>query len=190
MHPVLESFEAAPAVPGRDAGIRTPRFRDAVTGFTVWKFVEAVESLNRHSHAQVAVRKHELSSGNVLDFEVPILFQKKPIGQVHLGIYEAPLTAVANLVLVLLAILTVVTVAAVAGGTYLLAQRLAVPIRVLKNSLAELANGRFDYRIAETRKDEFGEVYAEFDKTAAALEKRYEASAGDTTIAAHPTSGR
>jgi serine/threonine-protein kinase len=110
----------------------------------------------------------------VLDFATPVLFQGKTIGTMHLGIYEAPLTAVANLVLVLLAVLTVVTVAAVAGGTYLLAQRLAVPIRVLKNSLGELANGRYDYRIAETRKDEFGELYAEFDKTAAALEKRYE----------------
>ena len=104
----------------------------------------------------------------------PVLFQGKTIGSVHLGIYEAPLTAVANLMLVLLAILTVVTVVAVAGGTYLLAQRLAVPVRVLRNSLQELANGRYDYRIAETRSDEFGELYAEFDKTAAALEKRHE----------------
>ena len=66
----------------------------------------------------------------------------------RLGIYEAPLAEVANLVLILLAILTLVTVAAVAGGTYLLAQRLAGPIRVLRNSLDELAHGRYDYRIA------------------------------------------
>jgi serine/threonine-protein kinase len=99
------------------------------------------------------------------------------------------LTAVANLVLVLLAILTVVTIAAVAGGTYLLAQRLAMPVRVLKNSLAELANGRLDYRIAETRKDEFGELYAEFDKTAAALERRYEQPPPPTTLSKHLTEG-
>jgi serine/threonine-protein kinase len=40
--------------------------------------------------------------------------------------------------------------------------------------LEELAKGRYDYRIAESRKDEFGEVYAAFDKTAAALEERHE----------------
>jgi serine/threonine-protein kinase len=40
--------------------------------------------------------------------------------------------------------------------------------------LDELAKGRYDYRIAESRKDEFGEVYAAFDKTAAALEERHE----------------
>lgn len=125
--------------------------------------------------AGVTVTSLRIKDGRqVLDFSTPVLFQRKTIGMVHLGIYEAPLTAVANLVLVLLSILTVVTVAAVAAGTYLLAQRLAVPVRVLKNSLSELANGRLDYRIAETRKDEFGELYAQFDKTAAALEKRYE----------------
>ena len=45
---------------------------------------------------------------------------------------------------------------------------------MLSNSLDELANGRYDYRIADERKDEFGELYAEFDKTAAALEERHE----------------
>ena len=126
----------------------------------------------------VAVQSHRIADGRqVLDFAAPVLFQGKTIGTVHLGIYEAPLTAVANLVLVLLAILTVVTVAAVAGGTYLLAQRLAQPIRVLRNSLQELANGRYDYRIAEARSDEFGELYAAFDRTAAALDKRHEGTA-------------
>jgi len=135
----------------------------------------------------VTVQSTRIADGRkVLDFSAPVLFQGKTIGNVHLGIYEAPLTAVANLVLVLLAILTAVTVAAVAGGTYLLAQRLAVPIRVLRNSLKELASGRFDYRIADTRRDEFGELYAEFDRTAAALEKRQALAAEPTQ---HPTDG-
>ncbi len=139
---------------------------------------------------QVTVQTLKIGDGRqVLDFSAPVLFQGKTIGTVHLGIYEAPLTAVANLVFVLLSILTVVTVAAVAGGTYLLAQRLAMPIRVLRNSLGELANGRLDYRIAETRKDEFGELYAEFDRTAAALERRYETPPAPSTLSKHLTEG-
>jgi methyl-accepting chemotaxis protein len=138
------------------------------------KYAAPAAKLITNDDAEVAVRTHELSSGNVLDFEVPILFQKKPIGQVHLGIYEAPLTRVANLVYVLLAILTLVTVAAVAAGTFLLARRIAAPIRVIKSSLDELAHGRYDVRIGETRKDEFGELYAAFDKTAEALENRHD----------------
>ena len=111
----------------------------------------------------------------VLDFDTPVLFQSKELGRVHLGLYEAPLKRIANLMLVLLAILTVVTSAAVAGGTYFLAHRLAGPIRVLRNSLKELAHGHYDYRIADKRNDEFGELYSDFDQTAEALEKRHEA---------------
>ncbi len=123
----------------------------------------------------VAVQAYRLQDGrDVLDFGAPILFQGKEIGQVHLGIYQAPLNAVANLVLVLLGILTLVTTAAGAVGSYLLARRLQAPIRVLRNSLDELAKGRYDYRIAESRSDEFGELYAAFDRTAAAMEERHE----------------
>ncbi|MEO8674619.1 MAG: protein kinase [Casimicrobiaceae bacterium] len=123
----------------------------------------------------IAVQSERVAGGRtVLDFMAPVLFQGKEIGKVRLGIYEAPLAEVANLVLILLAILTLVTVAAVAAGTYLLAQRMAGPIRVLRNSLDELAHGRYDYRIGDPRKDEIGELYAEFDRTAEALEKRHE----------------
>ncbi len=123
----------------------------------------------------IAVQSERVADGRtVLDFMAPVLFQGKEIGKVRLGIYEAPLAKVANLMLVLLAILTLVTVAAVAGGTYLLAQRLAGPIRVLRSSLDELAHGRYDYRISDPRTDEIGQLFAEFDRTAEALEKRHE----------------
>ncbi len=123
----------------------------------------------------VNVQRTQLTDGrDVLDFAAPILFQDKPIGQVHLGMFEAPLAAVANLTLMLLGILIVVTSAAVATGSYLLAQRLSEPLRVLRNSLVELAKGRYDYRITDTRSDEFGELYSTFDRTADALQQRHD----------------
>ena len=125
----------------------------------------------------VAVQSHRLADGrDVLDFAAPVLFQGKRIGEVHLGIFETPLKRVANLSLWLLGLLTLVTSVAVALGSYLLAQRLSVPIRVLRNSLAELAKGRYDYRISDSRKDEFGELYTAFDHTAEALQQRHELS--------------
>jgi serine/threonine-protein kinase len=125
--------------------------------------------------AGVDVQATRLADGrDVLDFTAPILFQEKPIGNVHLGIYQAPLSAVANLTLVLLGILIVVTSIAVALGSYLLAQRLSQPLRVLRNSLVELGKGRYDYRISDTRRDEFGELYSTFDETASALQRRYD----------------
>ena len=62
-------------------------------------------------------------------------------------------------------------------GSYFLARRLSGPIRVLRNSLEELGRGRYDYRIAETRNDEFGELFTTFDTTASALEGRHDAQA-------------
>ena len=134
----------------------------------------------------VTVQSHRIVDGRaVLDFAAPVLFQGKEIGRVHLGIYEAPLAAVARLMLILLGVLTLVTSAAVALGTYLLARRLTGPIRVLRNSLAELAAGRYDYRIADPRSDELGQLYREFDATAAALQARHEPSAARPG-ASHP----
>jgi serine/threonine protein kinase/HAMP domain-containing protein len=139
------------------------------------KYVAPAAKLLSSDKSDVKVGSHRLADGrDVLDFGTPILFQGKEIGQVHLGIYEAPLSKVANFMLVMLAILTLVTIAAVGGGTYLLARGLSGPMRILRNSLDELANGRYDYRINDTRKDELGELYAEFDRTAAALEARHD----------------
>ena len=65
----------------------------------------------------VTVQSYRLPDNRaVLDFDTPVLFQTKEIGRIHLGLFEAPLTKVANLMLVLLTILTLVTSAAVAGG--------------------------------------------------------------------------
>ena len=40
--------------------------------------------------------------------------------------------------------------------------------------MAEVKKGRYDYRIAEQRKDEFGQLYRAFDEMAEALQKRAE----------------
>jgi HAMP domain-containing protein len=147
----------------------------AVEVNAAYKAPTAIEIASRDP--AVKVQRHRLADGrDVLDFAAVVLFQNTAIGQVHLGVYEAPLEKVANLVLVLLAILTIVTSAAGAVGSYLLARRLGGPIRVLRNSLAELAKGRYDYRISDKRTDEFGELYAAFDETAVALEQRHEAA--------------
>jgi serine/threonine-protein kinase len=134
---------------------------------------------------RVTIARHVGADGRaLLDFAAPALFQNKEVGRVHLGIFQAPLTAVANLALWLLALLTAVTAAAVAIGSYFLAQRLATPVRVLRNSMQELAKGNYDYRIADARNDEFGELYAAFDTTAAALQQRHETPAAPSVAPA------
>jgi serine/threonine-protein kinase len=123
----------------------------------------------------VVVRRFEAANGmTILDFEAPITFGPKEVGRVHLGVFEEPLSRVAKVSAASMIILVLVTVAAVAIATYLVADRYSKPIRLLAESMEEIAKGRYDYRIGEQRNDEFGQVYRAFDSMAQALQKRLE----------------
>ena len=114
-----------------------------------------------------------LVKGNpILGFEAPILFNNKQVGRVALGVAEAPLTEVARLSIWLMVVLAVVTVLAVAAAMYFVANWFAKPIKLVGESMAEIAKGRFDHRIREHRGDEFGQLYADFDAMAQALQER------------------
>jgi serine/threonine-protein kinase len=116
---------------------------------------------------------HYVSAGeSVLGFEAPITFQNKRVGRVALALAERPLVQVARLSMGLMGVLVLVTVAAVALAMYFVANWFAQPIKLLGDSMAEIAKGRFDHRIREQRMDEFGELYAEFDRMAQALQDR------------------
>jgi len=127
----------------------------------------------------VVVRRYQASDASrVIDFEAPITFrrnnQRVEVGRVHLGIPERPLTKVARLSMLSMVFLVLVTLAAVVIATFVMADRYAKNIRLLIDSLAEIGKGRYDYRIAEARRDEFGQVYAAFDQMAETLQKRTE----------------
>ena len=108
----------------------------------------------------------------VLGFEGPVTFQDTTVGRVALGIPERPLAQVARLSITLMAALVLVTVLAVAIAMYFVADWFAKPIKLLGESMAEIARGRFDHRIREQRNDEFGHLYASFDAMAQALQER------------------
>jgi HAMP domain-containing protein len=108
----------------------------------------------------------------MLGFDVPVTFQEQTAGRVALGIREEPLTAVMRLSISLMTVLAVVTVLAVAVAMYFVANWFAKPIKLVGESMAEIAKGRFDHRINEQRKDEFGQLYAAFDAMADALNER------------------
>ena len=127
----------------------------------------------------VPVTRYTAGGEPVLGFEAPITFQAKRVGGVALGLREQPLLEVARLSMALMAVLVVVTVLAVAVAMFFVANWFAQPIKLIGESMAEIAKGRFDHRIREHRKDEFGQLYAAFDRMAQALQDRQAASGGD-----------
>ena len=109
---------------------------------------------------------------SILDFATPILFQDKEIGRLHLGLAQNSLQEVVSTTRLLLIALAVVTLLAVSIGSYVLARLLSRPIKALRAGLREIEAGNMDCRISEERRDEFGQVFAQFNKMAKALEDR------------------
>ncbi|MCK6422027.1 MAG: protein kinase [Aquabacterium sp.] len=137
---------------------------------------EGAESLGRLSG--IAATRYVVNGSPVLGFEAPVTFQDKQVGRVALGIPEEPLTQVARLSITLMIALAVVTVLAVAVAMYFVANWFAKPIRLVADSMTEIGKGRFDHRINEQRRDEFGELYQAFDAMAQALQDREAGAVG------------
>ena len=70
---------------------------------------------------------------------------------------------------ILLLGLGLVTIAAVAIVSFVLARLLARPINVAREALDAIARGNYDWRISQARKDELGELFESFNKMAAGL---------------------
>ncbi len=128
-----------------------------------------------------AATRYQVGGASILGFEAPVMFQTTPVGRIALGIPEKPLTQVAQLSRTLMAILALVTTAAVALATYLLANWFAKPIRLVGESMGEIAKGRFTHRIGEVRKDEFGQLYTQFDAMAQSLLRHAQFTQGAET---------
>ncbi len=126
------------------------------------------------------VTRFKAAGETVLGFEAPITFQNKQVGRVELALREKPVVQVARLSMGLMAVLVVVTVLAVAVAMYFVANWFAQPIKLVGESMGEIAKGRFDHRIREQRKDEFGELYMAFDRMAQALQDRQSGASAPT----------
>lgn len=110
------------------------------------------------------------NSEQVYFFVTPVHFQGKQIGNVYMAVSQAPLKKVGDLAILLMVILMLVTVGAVVAMAYLLAHRLASPIRTLSKSFDEIARGNHEYRIDGNRNDEFGQLYDGFNSMANTLQ--------------------
>ncbi len=127
---------------------------------------------------EVSASRYDTPAGPVLGFDAPVTFRDQQVGRVMLGVPERPLAQVARLSITLMVVLAVVTVAAVAVAMYFVANWFAKPIKLVVESMEELSRGHYGHRIAETRSDEFGELFTAFDRLAGALQRRAESEPG------------
>jgi eukaryotic-like serine/threonine-protein kinase len=121
----------------------------------------------------IGLSRYVHNGDEVLGFEAPMTFQGKAVGRVALGIDEKPLVEVARLSLMLMAVLVIVTVIAVGVAMYFVANWFARPLKLMDQSLLEVAQGRLEHRIREKREDEFGLMFKAFNDMASALQDRF-----------------
>ena len=117
------------------------------------------------------VREVETDASSYLDFEAPILYQSKEMGRVYLGLSKESLERAANLTLYTMMGLSLAVVLTVIVAAYLLWSRISAPITILHGALRRAAEGNLSYRISETRNDELGQMFKEFNSMADHLER-------------------
>jgi eukaryotic-like serine/threonine-protein kinase len=115
--------------------------------------------------------------GGMLLFDVPIHYQAKTVGDLRLGISNAALRAAQRTTLGVIAIVLVLTLAAVVGAAYWLFRRPLNTLNLLGDALLRVARGDYRHRIRLARRDELGRLFAAFNLMNGALQARQHRSA-------------
>ncbi len=110
--------------------------------------------------------------GEMLLFDVPIRYQTKAVGELRLGISDAPLRAAQQTTLSVIVAVLLVTLVAVVGAAYWLSRRLLTLLDLFGKALLRVARGDFLYRIRLVRRDELGRLFAAFNLMNSALHER------------------
>ena len=117
----------------------------------------------------------------MLLFDVPIRYQAKLVGDLRLGISEAPLHAAQRMTLWVILAVLLVTLVAVVGAAYWLFRRPLVLLQMLSDALLRVGRGDFHHRIRLVRRDELGQLFAAFNLMNSALQARQQNEAGPST---------
>jgi serine/threonine-protein kinase len=119
-------------------------------------------------------------------FDTPILFQKTEIGRIYVGINRAGMDSVLRSTLLLMSNIGILTVVSAVGMLYVFGGLLGRPIRLLSNAMRDFGQGDLDRRIAETRNDEFGQLFSAYNHMADTVQARVAKNAdrsGDAGVA-------
>lgn len=110
--------------------------------------------------------------GKMLLFDVPVHYQKATVGDLRLGISDAPLRAAQKTTLWVIFAVLLVTLTAVVGAAFWMSRRLLTLLDLLANAMLQVARGDFHYRIRLVRRDELGRVFTAFNLMNGALQTR------------------
>lgn len=108
----------------------------------------------------------------MLLFDLPIRYQTKTVGELRLGISDAPLRAAQRTTLWVIVAVLLMSLAAVIGAAYWLLWRLQIVLDVLTDALMRVARGDFRHRIRLSRRDEMDRLFHAFNLMNSTLQGR------------------
>lgn len=108
----------------------------------------------------------------MLLFDVPIRYQSKVVGELRLGVSNAPLLAAQRTTFWVIATVLGVTLLAVVGAAYWLFRQPLALLGMLGEAMLRVARGDFSHRIRLVRRDELGRLFAAFNLMNSALQSR------------------
>lgn len=124
----------------------------------------------------------------MLLFDVPIRYQSKAVGELRLGVSNAPLVAAQRTTFWVIATVLAVTLLAVVGAAYWLFRQPLALLGMLGEAMMRVARGDFSHRIRLVRRDELGRLFAAFNLMNSALQSRPAAAAPARRAAAEEAS--
>jgi serine/threonine-protein kinase len=105
-------------------------------------------------------------------FDTPILFQKTEIGRIYVGINRSGMDSVLRSTILLMSNVGVLTVLSAVGMLYVFGGLIGRPMRLVSGAMRDFGDGDLDRRIAETRNDEFGQLFSAYNAMADAVQAR------------------
>ena len=110
--------------------------------------------------------------GDMLLIDQSIHYQSATVGELRLGISNAPLQVAQKTTLWVIVAVLLMTLVAVVGAAYWLSRRLLSMLDLLGDALLRVARGDFQHRIRLVRHDELGRLFAAFNLMNEALHAR------------------
>ncbi len=126
------------------------------------------EAVQRDAGSVVLTRNDE----GLLQFAVPIRFQARRVGEVRLGLDGSALDATAATTMTMLVLVFTLTILVVAFGSAWMMRRQQRALQRLAWGLKRLARGQVDFRLEAERRDEYSDVYRQFNRLAIRLDEQ------------------
>ena len=117
------------------------------------------------------VSTRDASGAEAFHFTRPIMYAGREVGQVEVGVRKSELLEAAGFTRLLLMSLGAIMMAVVIGLSFLAGRLVLSPVRRLNSALKDAAGGNLDFRITHGRRDEFGDLFDNFNTLAANLQR-------------------